>query len=98
MERLASRRHTRLTLTPREAWAGLALALLALLLVAFQYSTLEKFAVVPPGTGLATLHEWIEYAQGRIALTWRDAVLPLAMVGACAVLARLELGRGDGAA
>ena len=96
MDRLI--RRTRLNLTPQEVWAGIALTLLTGLLIAFQYSTLEKFTVVPPGTGLATLQEWIAYAQGRIGLTWRDAILPLAMVGACGALVCLELRRRNSAA
>ena len=57
----------------------LLLFLMAVLLYAFQYSTLEKFASVPPGTGLATLQEWGRYLQGRIGLSWHDALIPAAV-------------------
>ena len=58
----------------------LLLLLLAILAFAFQYGTLEKFASIPPGTGLATLQEWASFIRGRIGLSWHDALIPIAMV------------------
>jgi hypothetical protein len=74
-----------------EIGAGALLLTLAMLLFAFQYVTLEKFASIPPGTGLATIQEWVAFASGRIALSWPDALLPLAMLGVSASLLSLEL-------
>ena len=44
-------------------------------LLSFQYITLAKFAVLPPGLGQATLQEWRVDVPTRVGLSWGDAVL-----------------------
>lgn len=67
------------------------LLLLAILLFAFQYFTLEKFASIPPGTGLATPQEWVHFVRGRIGLSWYDALIPMAMVTLFGSVVSLEI-------
>ncbi|MDA0335169.1 MAG: hypothetical protein O2782_08405 [bacterium] len=69
----------------------LLLLLLAVLLFVFQYFTLEKFASIPPGTGLATPQEWVHFLRGRIGLSWYDALIPLAMITIFGSVVSLEI-------
>ena len=80
-----------------EIGVTLLLLLLAILAFAFQYGTLEKFASIPPGTGLATLQEWASFIRGRIGLSWHDAFIPIAMVVVVVSVVSLEI-RGRTAA
>jgi hypothetical protein len=84
-------------LARREEIGVTLLLLLAILAFAFQYGTLEKFASIPPGTGLATLQEWASFIRGRIGLSWHDALIPIAMVVVVVSVVSLEI-RGRTAA
>tara|TARA_B100000686_G_C16451576_1_gene792353 strand:- start:154 stop:447 length:294 start_codon:yes stop_codon:yes gene_type:complete len=71
-------------------WVGPLLILMASLLVAFQYTTLEKFACLPPGVGLLPVSDWVTFIHGRVFLTWSDAILPTAMSAVFFCLIGLE--------
>lgn len=87
-----SSRIPRLLLARREEiGVVLLLLLLAGLSFAFQYGTLEKFASIPPGTGLATPQEWVHFVRGRIGLSWYDALIPIAMVAVIVSVVSLEI-------
>jgi len=58
-------------------------------------ATLEKFASIPPGTGLAALQEWASFIRGRIGLSWHDALIPIAMVVVVSVVSLQIRGRTD---
>ena len=95
---LPSTQAIRVFLTRREEIRiTLLLLLLAILLFAFQYFTLEKFAVIPPGTGLATPQEWVHFVGGRVGLSWYDAFIPVAMLTVVGSVVSLEI-RGHAAA
>ena len=50
-------------------WIGPLLTVMAVLLVAFQYTTLEKFACLPPGVGFLPVTDWITFIHERVFLT-----------------------------
>lgn len=70
---------------------GPLLVVMAALLVTFQYTTLEKFACLPPGVGLLSVSEWVASIHGRVLLTWTDTIVPMAMSVVCLSLIALEL-------
>ncbi len=76
-------------------WIGPLLVIMAALLVTFQYTTLEKFASLPPGVGLLSVSEWVAFIHGRVFLTWTDAILPMAMSVVCLSLVALEFKGRD---
>ena len=80
-----------------EIGVTLLLLLLAILAFDFQYGTLEKFASIPPSTGLATLQEWASFIRGHIGLSWHDALIPIAMVVVVVSVVSLDI-RGRTAA
>lgn len=77
----------------QELFAAVLLMTMAASLLAFQYVTLAKFAVLPPGFGLVTLQEWTVDVPAIVGLSWADAALPLCIVGVGIGLAVLEWGR-----
>ena len=69
------------------------LILLVVLLFVFQYVTLSKFSVLPPGKTFITLTEFVERVEKYVHLGWVDGVLSAAILAAFISLAALELWR-----
>ncbi len=74
---------------PREIAA--LLAVLSALLIYFQYTTLDKFSVLPPARRYATLHLFIQVVKQNVPLDTGDAVVAGLIVAAFASLIVLEL-------
>jgi len=68
------------------------LASLVGMLLGFQYTTLEKLAVLPPGAGFKSLSAFMEMVREAVDFTWADAVLPalMALVGASLVVLEIR--------
>ena len=58
-------------------------AALAALLVALQYVTLAKFAVLPPGAGFVQWGEFWQRVPVEVPLDGGDTLLGLAVLAAC---------------
>lgn len=71
------------------------LTLLALLLVAFQYHTLEKLAIFPPSASLITLPDFLDALHQYIAFDQLDGLLLAAILLDCCALFYVEWTRGS---
>jgi hypothetical protein len=67
------------------------LAILAILLLVFQYTTLVKFQTLVPSTGFWSWAEFSEKVRQEVPLNRSDAAVPLSMLGILAALLVLEL-------
>lgn len=71
------------------------LTLLALLLVAFQYHTLEKLAIFPPSASLITLPDFLDALRQHVAFDRLDSLLLAAILLDCCALVYAEWAHGS---
>jgi hypothetical protein len=71
------------------------IALLATLLICFQYSTLAKLGVLPPGMTYVEPANYLAALRERVVFDWFDGLLVSLILGTCLAITACEfLGRG----